>query len=441
MDWKIFYSIFLRNREIFFKYIGLDETIFRNAILINLFIIIRKFVDKYKKQPDFDTLLLLLDNLPETEQENRREYVKTIKEISTINVEIDLDVFSDQMDKAIHDYELEKFILRTANKAGKINFDDVLVDIRSILTKFQPKNTGIDVTDVPRAVKQIRFDASVEKITTGIEGLDKVLYGGLGIEELAIIMAPPGRGKSMTLINIMYGSMVARKNVLYITLEMSEKAVLKRFYSRIAYASRKDMIDEDFIMKSAKKFFTISGATGRIAYFPSRTFSVTELEHLLETYSLYYDFNPDLIIVDYLDLLSPRKSDYRQDLRSQLRNTTDDLRSIALRKRIPVLSATQANRASLSKTKLTQANISESFGKVEIADVICALCQTDEEKSGNRMRLTLVKNRDYVSGSTIEVYFDPERMLLMDIERAHQLGILQKPKEEKSVDGSVKKFF
>ena len=80
MDWFLFFNMFLKNRGIFFRYIELiDETIFRNAILTNLFIIVRKFVDKYRKAPDFDTLLLLLDNLPETEQENRREYVKTIK--------------------------------------------------------------------------------------------------------------------------------------------------------------------------------------------------------------------------------------------------------------------------------------------------------------------------------------------------------------------------
>ena len=150
---------------------------------------------------------------------------------------------------------------------------------------------------------------------------------------------------------------------------------------------------------------------------------------MVEQQQIYFDFKPDLLIVDYLDLLAPRGSDLRLEPRHRLRSVTEDLRSISLRHNIAVISATQANRASLSKLKITEANVSESFGKIEVADVVLALCQSEEEKQNKRARLSILKNRDYISGGCVEVYVDFDRMLLMGLDLANKLGLLQEKKD------------
>lgn len=425
MNWKLFFYMFLNSKEIFFEFIEtIDERIFNDAIMTNVLVLIRKFVLKHKKQPDYETIELLLDSLPEQEKENKKEYISFLADISKITTKIDPDVFKEELQKIVQRYEMEKFVLRAANKIDTMSIEDMLGDIRTIMKKYRPKSYGVDVTDAQRMVRLMRHDV-IEKVTTGIGSLDNLLYGGFGINEIAIFMAPPGRGKSFALLNMMYSAMLAQKNVLYVTFELSEKAVVKRLYSRISYSSRKEMLDEGMVVKSAEKFFTLSKARGRIVYAPSKTMTVEGLEMLIDQSSMYFDFNPDIVIVDYLDLLAPRKDDLRLDIRHRLRGITDDLRSIALRRGIAVVTATQANREALSKLKPTEANVGESFGKVEVADVVIAICQTDDERKLKRARLAMLKNRDYVGGGCVEVFVDFDKMLLMDLDLASKMGLLE----------------
>ena len=425
MDWKIFFNVFLTNKEIFFEFISIiDSNIFGSVIMNNLFIIIRKFFEKYKKQPDFDTLFILLDKLPDLEKENKELYIDFIESIKELKFNIDIEVFKNEFTKAIQTYEIEKFILKSANNIGRISFEDMLSDIRNIVSKYKPQSSGIDVDNTERIIQIIRHNTE-EKITTGSDSLNKLLYGGYGTNEITIIMAPPGRGKSFFLINVMYGAMLAGKSVLYVTFELSEKSVLKRLYGRISQSSKKELLNEEQVKKSVNKFFTLCKAKGKVIYLPSKSVSVEGIESLIEKQQLYFDFTPDLLIVDYLDLVAPRVIDYKGELRHRLRNITDDLRSISLRRNIALISATQANRTSLAKMKITEANVSESFGKIEVADVVLAICQTDEEKKMERVRLSVLKNRDYISGSCIEMYVDFERMLLLDLDLADKMGLLK----------------
>ena len=425
MDWKVFLSVLLSNKELFFEFSDqIDEAIFKNVVLTNIFVLIRKFTEKYKKIPDFDSLALLLDRLPDAEKEhNLPKYKEALKEISEIKMVVDPEVFRDQVEKAILNYEMEKFILTTADKVGDINFEDVMGHLRKVMGKKVPKNLGVDVTEVKKIVNFIRHDTS-EKISSGMVSLDKMLAGGFGVNEITIVMAPPGKGKSFWLLNMMYNAMLCGKSVLYITCELSEKAVSKRLYGRIGYASRREMLDEDTVTKSANKFFALAKAKGRIIYYPSKSLTVEGIENLIEQQKFYFDFTPEVIVVDYLDLLAPRKDDFRAETREKLRNITDGLRSIALRRNIAILTATQANRASLAKKQITEANVSESFGKVEVADVIIAISQTDEEKKQKRARMIMLKNRDYVSGGVIECFVDFDKMVLMDIDFAGKMGML-----------------
>ena len=425
MDWKIFFNIFICNKEVFFEFVEIiDEGIFKNAIMSNMFILIRKFSSKHKKVPTFDTLTLMLDKLPGIEQENRKAYIEFIEEIRKFDTNIDVDIFKEELHHTIQNYEMEKFILKTANKVGNVTFEDVLSDIRAISGKFKPMSSGVDITDAERVVRLIRRDI-IDKVTSGVESLDKMLSGGFGSGEIAIVMTPPGRGKSFFLLNVMYGALLAQKNVLYLTYELYEKSVLRRLYGRISFSSKKDMLDEVQVTRAANKFFTLSKAKGRILYAASKTMTVEGIEALMEQQKMYFDFVPDIVVVDYLDLLAPRYSDMKLEMRHRLRGITEDLRSLAVRKNIPIVSATQGNRASLSKVKVTEANVSESFGKVEVSDVVIAFCQNDEEKKMKRARLTMLKNRDYISGGCVEVYVDFEKMILLDLVLAEKFGLVE----------------
>jgi hypothetical protein len=90
-----------------------------------------------------------------------------------------------------------------------------------------------------------------------------------------------------------------------------------------------------------------------------------------------------------------------------------------------MVTATQATKASFDKVKLTQSDIGESYGKIQSSDVVIALCQTEDELANHRMRLTFVKNRDYVGGREVETYIDLDKMLLCDLSFAQANGWIQ----------------
>ncbi len=426
MDWIKFYNVFLSNKEIFFRFKDIiPKEIFVAGVLTNIFILVTQFAEKYKRMPDFDTLELILDNLPDSERENKKEYLQTVNKIRNAVSTVEPDVFAVQLTKAIETFMLEKFILKAANQISTITWEEMLNELKDIQRMLAPKSNGMDATDVDRAVK-FMHTIPTERIRTGIKELDAVLQGGYGADELILAMAPPGRGKSFFLLNAMYYAMLSGKNALYVTLELSERAVLRRFYSRVTCSNRNEMMDEVAVARRAQTFFNLTGAKGRVINFPGGTLTVSGLEAVLEQQQFYFGHRTDILIVDYLDRLAPRKTDLRGEVRHQLRNIADDLRSIALKYGIPVISATQANRASLNKKAIiSEANVSESFGKVEVADVILAIAQKDDEKARKRANLLVVKNRDAVSGGKIRFYADYERMFMSDVDSASKLGLIE----------------
>ena len=429
MDWSKFFHVFITSKEVFLEFCDIiPEGIFNNPIQSNILILVKKFKNKHSKAPDFDSLLLLLEQLPDSELSNKQAYVDFIEQVRTIIFTPDIDVFKEELTRTVQQHEIEQFVLKVANNTRETTLESMLEGVRAIAHKFTPKSTGIDVGDVDRNIKTFRHDTTT-MMPSGIEELDRILRGGYGSNEITIVMAPPGKGKSFFLVNAMYYALLGGHNALYVTLELGEKSVIRRLYSRLSFANRKDMLEEAVIAKRAYKFFKLVGSTGRVVYYPGLTLTVTGLEALLEQQQLYFNFKPDILIVDYLDRLAPRKADYRSEVRHQLRNITDDLRSLATRNNIAVLTATQCNRASLSKLKITEANVSESFGKVEVADVILALCQTDEERAAKRARLAVLKNRENTGGNTLEFYVDFDKMMLADLASAQRLGLIEVPKQ------------
>ena len=71
--------------------------------------------------------------------------------------------------------------------------------------------------------------------------LNTELEGGLGVKELAMVVAPPGVGKSLYLVNQGVQALMENKNVLYISLEMSEDRIASRFDSVMTLIPQKKL--------------------------------------------------------------------------------------------------------------------------------------------------------------------------------------------------------
>lgn len=114
--------------------------------------------------------------------------------------------------------------------------------------------------------------------------------------------------------------------------------------------------------------------------------SVSGIEACLDQWENQDDFIPEIIIIDYADILAPEDS--RKEIRHQQNQTWEKLRALSLEKNCLVITATQASAGSYSEKSLKLSHFSESKNKYAHVTCMIGLNQTSEEKRKGIMRVS-----------------------------------------------------
>jgi replicative DNA helicase len=253
-------------------------------------------------------------------------------------------------------------------------------------------------------------------VPTAITPLDYKLNGGLKSGQLGIWMGGTGGGKSIALPHCGKAAVCHGFKVAHYTLELNEQDVADRYD-----ASWGDVPFQD-LRAHGKNLISRLGNLAQgpgvpngpyadslmIKDYPTGTASVNTIKsHLKQLASS--GWVPDMLIVDYGDLLRPLTSynDEYADLGAIFR----DLRGLAGIYDIPVWTATQVNRAGLNAEVVDIEHIGDSLKKAQIADVIVAICSTREEREQNILRLFGAKNRNGPGKFVIEIKSNFEKMV------------------------------
>ena len=140
------------------------------------------------------------------------------------------------------------------------------------------------------------------RITTGYPKLDDELGGGLARKEIVLLSANSGGGKSITLANLAKNLLSQKLNVLYISLELSEETIAQRFDTM--FTGIPSILLNDKYKDVANSLIQLSDNMGKlkIKHFASGTNS-NALRAYLKEFELQYRFIPDVLIIDYLDIL------------------------------------------------------------------------------------------------------------------------------------------
>ncbi len=302
--------------------------------------------------------------------------------------------------------KLKEAILKSVDLLQSQSFDQIQKVINEAMNLGSDNDHGHDYhQDVLD-----RFEMKMRNpVSTHWDEIDLITKGGLGKRELGVVVAPTGAGKSMALAHLGAMAVVKGKTVVHYTLELADTVVGQRYDSCItgieltSLMSMKDSIVEAVALIPGqliiKEYPTKSAST--------RTIS-THLEKLKQK-----GINPDMIIVDYADLLKPTASGFKtQELRHSLGNTYEELRGIGQVWDIPVWTASQTNRSGLNAEVITMEAISEAFSKCFVADFICSISRTVEDKTENKGRMFVAKNRNGVDGIVYPMEIDTSRVHL-----------------------------
>jgi len=241
-----------------------------------------------------------------------------------------------------------------------------------------------------------RFELKMRNpISTHWDEIDNITKGGLGKRELGVVVAPTGAGKSMALAHLGAMAVVKGKTVVHYTLELADTIVGQRYDSCITGIELQHLMSmKDSIMMAVEH---IPGQL-IIKEYPTKSATTRTLNIHLEKLR-QKGIEPDMVIVDYADLLKPTPTGFKsQELRHSLGNTYEELRAIAQTWDIPLWTASQTNRSGLNAEVITMEAISEAFNKCFVADFICSISRTMEDKTENKGRMFVAKNRNGIDG-------------------------------------------
>jgi len=265
-----------------------------------------------------------------------------------------------------------------------------------------------------------RFEIiSRDPTTTGWNRMDEICKGGLGKNELGVVIAPTGAGKSMVLVHLAAEALKIGKTVVYYTLELKDKVVGMRFDSCLTgvplsdHKTRKEEIID--------KIKDIEGSL-IIKEYPTKSASVQTIKNHIEKLKKRGIY-PDMVLVDYADLLKPSRSS--SEKRHELEETYEGLRGLAQIYEIPVWTASQTNRSGLNAEVITMEAISEAFNKCFVADFIFSLSRTIQDKAANKGRLFVAKNRNGPDGMVFQSFVDWSDVTIKILNRDEDVDSIQ----------------
>ena len=271
------------------------------------------------------------------------------------------------------------------------------------------------------------YHADEKRIEFDIEKLNLITKGGLPNKTLNIALAGTGVGKSLFMCHVAGSVLAQGKNVLYITMEMSEERIAERIDANLLDTPLDIIPTLSFDMFSNKiaKLKKMTNGKLIVKEYPTGSAHSNHFRALLNELKLKKKFVPDMIFIDYLNICaSSRMKAMGGSINSYtyIKAIAEELRGLAVEFDVPIVSATQTTRSGYGSSDPGLEDTSESFGLPATADLMFALVSNEELESQNQIMIKQLKNRynDPATHKRFVVGIDRSRMKLFDVAESQQ---------------------
>lgn len=268
-----------------------------------------------------------------------------------------------------------------------------------------------------------RFEAyhvKEDKIPTGMETFNRITLGGFSRKSLNCVIASSGAGKTLTMISTACNALREGYNVLYLTLEMSEVRIGERMDANLLDVTIPSLSRISLKQYTEKVEELNRQQHGRliIKEFPTSTASVLHFKNLLNELKLKQGFIPDLIVVDYINLMtSSRYKPGQTNSYGMVKAISEELRGLAVETNTAILTATQTNRSGFGNTDIEMTEVSDSIGLIFTLDMLFAMIRTEALDQANQVMFKQLKNRytDLNLLPTFQMGINRDRMMIYDL--------------------------
>ena len=351
---------------------------------------IKEHYNKYGNVPDVETFLDKFNNFEILDVKESDEFL-----ISTFKEE----------------YQFSKLVPVVQRVADLLQTDSVsaVEYLQTAMNDFKPVdfNVGMDIiTDA-----NIRYDEWQERkenpekymLETGFFELDEVIGGYQCGEELVVIFARTGQGKTWVLMKSLQHNWSMGKRVGLIEPEMSVTKTAYRFDTLQSNISNKGLMrgedipgykryidnlkkhDNPFVVATPKDF------GGRV--------TVSKLRTFVESNEL------DILGIDGISYLRDERYQRGDNMTTQLTHISEDLMDLSIKLKIPVLVVSQSNRGGVKDDGTPDLeNIRDSDGLAFNASLVLSTRQRDPG-----MELSVKKNRNGITGISLVYAWDIDK--------------------------------
>jgi replicative DNA helicase len=268
--------------------------------------------------------------------------------------------------------------------------------------------------------------------------MNTITKGGFVNKSLNIAMAGTGVGKSLFMCHCAASSLSSGKNVLYISMEMSEERVAERIDANLMNVQIDQLGNLSKDMFDKKVHHIANKGVGKliIKEYPTGAAHVGHFRALLTELKMKRNFIPDLICIDYINICASSRMKDMSHTYTYVKAIAEELRGMAVEQNVPILSATQTTRGGFDNSDVGLTDTSESFGLPATADLMFALITTEELDNLNQIMIKQLKNRyNDPTGKTrrFVLGIDRSKMRLYDVEDSAQ-SIIDTDQVKKPVD-------
>ncbi len=252
-------------------------------------------------------------------------------------------------------------------------------------------------------------------IPSGITELDKMITG-LNKSDLIILGARPGMGKTSFALNIARNVAVnAGKTVCFFSLEMSRDQLAQRLLSSEAAIRSEKLRTGELEPEEWTRLQQAGGNLSKTELYLDETPSITVPEMMAKLRRMK---KCDLVIVDYLGLMTSPNKDKNENRVQVVSEITRGLKIMAKELKVPVIACAQLSRGTEAKGKSHKpalADLRDSGSIEQDADIVLFLYReayydsekgADENKSDEtKSECIVAKNRHGETG-TIKLHWD-----------------------------------
>lgn len=325
--------------------------------------------------------------------------------------------------RIIEETAIRRRMLSSANELAKLAYDQqksidtVLGEAEKAIFGISERRIRHDLQPIQQVLSDVydrisllsRRPEEIYGVPTGLIDLDRLL-GGLQKSDLLIVAGRPGSGKTGFLLSVAKNAAQKhKKHVAIFSLEMSNEQLVQRLIAQETGIDTQRLRSGKLSEEDLPLFTHAIEVLGDTKIFLDDTPAITPLQLRTKCRRLHLEYQLDLIIVDYLQLMS---GDIRTENRVQeVSYISRNLKVLARELNVPVLAAAQLSRAVEQRAdkKPVLSDLRESGSLEQDADVVMFIHRPDmldrDSPRQNIAEIIVAKHRNGPTHPGIELVF------------------------------------